>query len=141
MDKKTFSKLLKLEEANGMCGWAKDAYEGFACRMQDDSFPCPFSKKAWTDSSLFFLFCECMPSDGQMKKYQDFFSGLTNYTQFVIKTEARLRLFSPLVVFFSKSFCDDHNQLQCGWEILNAVNKMDIQDWPQEIPLDPENPK
>lgn len=117
--------------------WKKEALKSFSERMNDEGFPCLFSKKAWNSESIRFLFCE---KQDTCDRFGDFLSGLIEYTNFVKETKIEKRLFSPLVVFFSEDFYRDVRQHTIGWEALNWVHRHDPDTWLPEIPSDPDDP-
>jgi FPC/CPF motif-containing protein YcgG len=116
--------------------WQKAALDDFSARLGNELFPCLFGCRAWKSSSIFFLFCESRRSDD----FSDFLSGLTEYTDYVLKTELRERLFSPLVAFFEMGFTSGSSQHSVGWSALNWAHQRDMAPWPDSIPMDPNDP-
>ncbi|MFW8593295.1 YqcI/YcgG family protein [Cribrihabitans neustonicus] len=114
--------------------WQQRALADFASRAGDEAFPCLFCRKAWKDGTIRFLFAECGPD----LEYDDLLLGLTDYTNFVQRTDIKDRLLTPLVVFFETSRLQSGPLHTLGWDILNWVHRMDPAPWPADVPDEPD---
>jgi len=118
--------------------WYYRALADFSERLNDDGFPCLFARKAWKAGSIRFLFCD----HKKKRNYQDFHAGLVEYTTFVQHTSLNDRLFAPLVVFFDNQFTRGMPQQHpVAWDALNWIHIRDLAPWPENIPLDPDDPE
>jgi uncharacterized protein len=118
--------------------WQYEALSDFNARVEDDTFPCLFSKKAFKRGSLLYLFCR----KRQGNKFIDLLLGLLEYTQFVRETPLSERLFSPLIVFLSDELRGDgESQHDMGWSALNWLHRYDPMPWPKGVPIDPQEPE
>lgn len=117
--------------------WRGQALNEFHEALRDDRFPCLFGRKAQKEASIRFLFCQKPGVD----RFDDFLSGLTQYTAFVRETPLVDRLYAPLVVFFDESYTEGlPQQHPIAWQALNWVHARDPVEWPAEVPADPEHP-
>jgi FPC/CPF motif-containing protein YcgG len=116
--------------------WRSQALKKFLDTVCDEDFPCLFGRKAQKETTIRFLFCQKLVS----AQFENFFSGLMQYTSFVRETPLAERLYAPLVVFFDESYTLELPQQHfVAWQALNWVHARDPKEWPAEVPTDPEH--
>lgn len=116
--------------------WQTSALGEFSSRMEQNSFPCLFARKAWSSGSARFAFAEC----DQIVSYRDALEALTEYTNFVRATDLSERLLVPLVMFFETSGLESKSLHAIGWDAINWLHEHDPAEWPAEISRSPDTP-
>ncbi len=125
------------EQRVSLSAWQRAVCADFALRFEDDSFPCPFARKAWRDGTTRFAFSNVPPHD----EHDDALLIFKEFTDFIKSVELHDRLFCPLVVFFSIDPTDHRSFHEVGWSVLNWLHRTDPLPWPAAIPLSPQDPK
>lgn len=114
--------------------WQVEAYQDFAKHLQNEGFPCLFGKSALKRKTLKLLFVDAGQNERQLA------SGIRGFTEFTRQVPAKERLYSPLIVIFDQgglhSLSEQH---QFCWRQLQALHERDPQDWPTDVPEDPNN--
>lgn len=120
--------------------WQAQSLHSFMKIVTDAQFPCFFARKAMENKLLKIMFCRIKSTHED--RYMDFFNGMMTYTQFIKTTKLEERLLTPLIVFFE---ADSVRKVlrwhSVAWEALNWIHEHDPVCWPQEIPLECEDPK
>lgn len=125
------------EKLPAMQAWKQTAWDEIEQKITNPDFPCIFSLKAWKTQSLYLVFCQKGRANNS---YEDFITGLQEYSAFIQNTPASERLFNPLLVIFSPEFNDGRSQLAHGWEALNFAHYHDKHPWPESVSQDPNDP-
>ena len=127
-----------LTKLHKLSTWKQEAWQEFSSRISSPEFPCLFSKRAWRSKSLRIIFCD--KNGDSDNAYQDFLNGMIEYTDMIHTTQLNQRVFSPLVAFFSPDLMPSMSSHELGWDILNWTHQNDLDEWPNNIPYDPESP-
>lgn len=102
--------------------WRSHALDAFLKTIRDEHFPCLFGRKAQKEASIRFLFCQKTGAE----RFDNFLSGLLQYTSFIRETPLADRLYAPLVVFFDESYTRKFPQQHpVAWRALNWVHARD----------------
>lgn len=104
--------------------------------LADVAFPCLFGRRAWRDKTNRFLFCDRIEEGG----LEHFRRGVSEYTEFVKRTDIKDRLFSPLVVFVDGLPGSQQEHHAVAWALLQYLLDTDKASWPERIPADPDDP-
>ena len=133
-----FFKLADFKTSNSHAdAWVNDSITEFESIVSASNFPCLFGKKAFKSKSILVATVK-FHANG---KYEDLKSSLEQYTNFVKSTPIQDRIWSPLIVFFDEKFFERNNHFDVAWDALNWVHAQDTEQWPENIPHDPEDPK
>ncbi|AFO57096.1 MULTISPECIES: YqcI/YcgG family protein [unclassified Natrinema] len=117
--------------------WKKACYEGFRDSLVNgDSYPCHFGSKAQRQGNARYLFVESMSNDNDLMKLRD---GLHEYINMYEEIAKR----TTLAIFFKpqQKKLNGSGYRNCFWDLLEFLNKHDPEPWPDEIPVDPDDPK
>ncbi|MDP9835569.1 FPC/CPF motif-containing protein YcgG [Neorhizobium huautlense] len=116
--------------------WQSHAFNDFADRISDESFPCLFGRKAWKAGTIRFVFAECGPG----RDCSQALAGLLEYTDFIREVDVSERLLVPLVVFVESSQLADVPHHRLAWDLLNWLHARDPAPWPDGVATAPDDP-
>ena len=121
-----------IENGSRIPEWGKKAYEHWHAIVANPHFPCHFGVQAERAGHLRYCFAE-------EHEYAHIPEALI---QFLATSNSYPAIRHALVLFVKpgdswKDYSDYHNQF---WEVLAYLHKHDPAPWPEEIPLDPDDP-
>ncbi|GER67396.1 hypothetical protein BpJC7_17980 [Weizmannia acidilactici] len=123
------------KNAHALDGWMVDAFTSFAARLSDKNkpFPCVPAVAGFALDQIQYAFIEGGEAAGSsfasiLKNYSGNWRQYGPYTSLIV--------FSNLPHF--EGGIEDYEQL--FWQILSEAGSLDEEDWPADIPEDPEHP-
>ncbi|GIG40972.1 YqcI/YcgG family protein [Cellulomonas phragmiteti] len=122
-------------DAEQLTGWRHDAYQQFKQRMLDPQqpFPCIFGVEAVVRSTLRYAFV-----DDAAGQAHGLAAALSDFTQ----VSASLGKRTSLVCFFESWSQERSHEAYHDhfWDLLRQVSALDVQEWPQGISADTDDP-
>ena len=120
--------------------WHLAVFQDLEARLAGDSgFPCVFSKNAFRNQLLKFIFVDTLQTAGM----QHLAAGLGEYVELSRSWDESLDTAYPLIVAFSHaavqadSVAEYH---QFGWQVLQKLHEADSAAWPALVGPDPDLP-
>lgn len=105
----------------------------------DRDFPCIFSKNAFKNGALRFIFVENIEQDGILHLAE----GLVEYVELSKEWNGSLNTAYPLVVAFSLGAIKGESvegYHKFGWRVLQKLHEVDPAPWPAEVGTNPDAP-
>lgn len=120
--------------------WHLTVLDELAVRLgQGSSFPCPFSRNAFSKQLLRFIFVDGNDDESHARLAL----GLAEYVEISRFWDGDLNTAYPLIAAFSKEAIRSdtvEGYHEFGWSVLQRLHETDPQRWPGEVDGDPASP-
>ena len=137
----TGKELRRLAEEGTMQGWRLDAYREFDQTIHDSHFPCFFAPVADRKNTLRFTFL-----DSDRIEDLEMFAGATSLYLDEVRTiekksvkEAAFQILTAFVRTPERMSLEEEQRL--AWKLLARLHELDEEEWPQNIPMNPSDPR
>ncbi|HBM45205.1 MAG TPA: YqcI/YcgG family protein [Halomonas sp.] len=121
-------------------GWQSEVFIDIKQRLSKESgFPCVFSKNAFKNGLILFYFVEDSSRYSMIKLAE----ALREFVELSRQWDGTLQTSYPLIVAFSHKAIQAESveeYHQFGWQVLQEIHELDMEDWPEDINTKPEAP-